>query len=126
MAERPSQGADHLKTIALPAADACGIGAHHQVELHRAEPQPPRRLEGVLAEPAADPLAAIVLGHHITGIGDMGTEGEGVGPQVLRSHQRCGPIHRDHHRLVLLHPSPTGFSLSDGWVVGAAGQSAGP
>ena len=33
------QGANHLKTVALPATDAGGVGAHHQVELHRPEPQ---------------------------------------------------------------------------------------
>ena len=32
---------------------------------------------------AADSLAAAVLGHHIARIGDMGAEGEGVGPRPV-------------------------------------------
>jgi hypothetical protein len=79
VAKRPGQRADHLKAIALPAADASGVGAHHQVELHRSEPQPPRRLQGVLAQPAADSLAPAVLGHHVARIGHMGAEGRELG-----------------------------------------------
>jgi hypothetical protein len=74
VAKRPRQSADHLKSVALPAADAGGVGAHHQVELHRPEAQPPRRLQGVLAETTADSLAPSVLGHHVARIGHMGAK----------------------------------------------------
>ena len=40
--EGSGQVADELKTVLLPAEETCGVGADHQVELHRAEPQPPR------------------------------------------------------------------------------------
>ena len=55
VAERSGQRADDLKAVALPTAEAGGVGAHHQGELHRAEPQPPCHLQRVLAEAAADP-----------------------------------------------------------------------
>lgn len=54
-----------------------GIAGDHHWRLQGAQPeaQPPRRLQGVLAEAAADPLAATVIGDHIAGVGDMGPEG---------------------------------------------------
>jgi hypothetical protein len=62
--EGPRQGADDLKAIALPAAQSGGVGAHHQVELHQPEAQPPRRLQGVLAEATLatwDPASSSVI-----------------------------------------------------------------
>ncbi len=49
VAKGARQGADHLEAIALPTGDAAGVGAHHQVELHRPEPAPPRLLAAELA-----------------------------------------------------------------------------
>lgn len=75
VSERPRQGADDLKTVAPPARDAGGVRAHHQVELHAPEPQPPGHLQGVLAEAAADSLAPALFRDHVAGIGQMGAEG---------------------------------------------------
>ena len=44
-----------------------------------------------------------MLGHHISRIGDMGTKGEGVWPQVIGAHKRSGYILGDHHRLDSAH-----------------------
>ena len=54
--------------------DTGTVGAHHQVELHRPEPKTPGRLQRVLAEAAADPVAAAVLCNYIAGIGHMGAK----------------------------------------------------
>ena len=90
MAKRSRQGADHLKAVALPATDAGGVGAHHHVELHRPESEPPGRLQGV-------------LGNCIAGIGHMGSQREGVGREVVGAHHGPAPIHSHHHRLGVLY-----------------------
>jgi hypothetical protein len=81
VAKRTGQGTDQRKTIPLPAADAGDVSAHHQVELEGSKSQRSRGLEGVAAELAADAAAPVVLRHPIAGIGDMGTETEGIGPE---------------------------------------------
>ena len=78
----------------------------------------------MLAEAAADPPPAAVLGHHIAGVGHMGAESAGVGPQVVGAHQHAGGIHGHHHRLALLHPGQLGLGLADGRVVGEGFTSA--
>jgi hypothetical protein len=94
--ECPGQGADHLKAVALPAADPGGVGAHHEGERHQAKPEPPCCVQGV-------------LGHHVAGIG----------------HQRAAGIDSHHHRLALLHPRHLSLGLGDRWIVGADLQGEG-
>ncbi len=86
VAKGPGQGAHNLKAVFLPAADASGVAAHHQVELHRSVAQPPGRPQRVFAEAAADPPPPAVLRHHVAGIGHMGAEAEGIGLQVIAAH----------------------------------------
>jgi hypothetical protein len=81
VAKRTGQGTDQRKTIPPPAADAGDVSAHHQVELEGSKSQRSRGLKGVAAELAADAAAPVVLRHPIAGIGDMGTETEGIGPE---------------------------------------------
>jgi len=116
--KRPRQGADALKAVALPAADAGGVGAHHQVELHRLKAQPPSSLQVVLAEAAADPLPAGVFGYYVASVGHMGAEGQGIRPQGIGAHQGPGRIHGHHHRPVLLLPRLTCLGFRDGRVIG--------
>lgn len=107
------QGADQLKAVLQPAAQTSGVGADHQVELHRSKAQLPGSLQRVLAEAAADAQAAAVLRHHIAGIGDMGAEAQGVGPEVVAADHGAVAIKGHQHRLALLHPQGPGLGLGD-------------
>ncbi len=73
----------------------------------------------MLAEPAANALAAAVRRNHIAGIGHMGAEGEAVGLEVVRPHDRFSGVHRHHHGRDLPHPEVMGLGFRD---LGAMGK----
>jgi len=90
MLEGSWQGAHDAKSIGLPTGQPRGVRAHHQVELHGAVTEPLGFLEGMLAEARADAPASCGLCHHITSVGHMGPESEGIGLEVVAPQK--GPL----------------------------------
>jgi len=60
-----------------------------------------------------------MLSYHIAGVGHMGAEREGIGPEVIRAQHSSGLIQSHDHRLAVLHPRLPAFSLGDGRLIGA-------
>jgi hypothetical protein len=60
-----------------------------------------------------------MLSHQIAGVGHMGAEGQGVGPEVIGAQHSSSLIHSHQHRLALIHPGQLGLGLADGRLIGA-------
>ena len=69
--KRTGQTSDDFETETLPDPYRAVIGAHHEVELHRAKAACAGRLERMRAHGASESPARSTLRGHISAVGDM-------------------------------------------------------
>jgi hypothetical protein len=96
MAERTGNGADDLKTQALPEAHRAVIGRHHQVELHRSVTTTPGFSLRMFTHRRRDAPAARVTGDHVAAVADVCRRAVEVRSQIVSAKQPATVIVNSH------------------------------